>query len=228
VHPQLAALYLSRFFDDYSWITDHIIVLAFVLFVGGVNLCGLNVVAASQAVAFVVAVFPCLAFTVLGLPRLRPTPLRSISGPTDGALLLSWSLWLYSGFSSLGSVAGEVAKPRRTYPVVVAILLPLVTLLNLLFFMVSISLDPNRENYTAGYFGVLAGQMAGEWLQTAFTIGAPPFTPNPHSQLDCLLFWVLAGSQAPFTAKAPIPSPPSPTSPHPLRPAASAPWCILA
>lgn len=173
VYPQLAALYLSRFFDGHSWMADHGVVLAFVLFVGGMNLLGLDAVAASQAVAFAVAIFPCLAFTALGLPHLRPAPLLSLSGPTDGALLLSWSLWLYSGFSSLASLAGEVAQPRRTYPTVLAILLPLVTLMNLLFFTVAISLDPNPAHYTAGYFGVLAGQFAGEWLQTAFTIGAP-------------------------------------------------------
>jgi amino acid transporter len=178
VYPQLAALYLSRFFGGATWVSEHGVVLAFVLFVGGMNLCGLDMVAASQTVAFLVAVFPCLAFTALGLPRLRLPPLLSLAGPVDGALLLSWSLWLYSGFASLGSVAGEVAQPRRTYPAVLGILLPLVTMLDLLFFMVAISLDPDAPHYTAGYFGVLAGQISGEWLQTAFTVGARAFTAN--------------------------------------------------
>lgn len=192
VYPQLAALYLARFFEGSSWMANHGVVLAVVLFAAGMNLCGLDVVAASQTVAFVVAVFPCLAFTALGLPRLRPAPLLSVAGPIDGALLLSWSLWLYSGFASLGSVAGEVAQPRLTYPVVLAILLPLVTLLDLLFFMVAISLDPDAPHFTAGYFGVLAGSLAGEWLKTAFTIGAP------HSQdqtpfTACIVVWGWSG-----------------------------------
>ena len=51
-------------------------------------------------------------------------------GGCEQELLLSWAVWLYSGFSSLGSMAGEVRTPQLTYPLAVALLLPLVTLLS--------------------------------------------------------------------------------------------------
>jgi len=142
VYPQLAALYLTRGFSVNGWLAEQGIVIGFILAVGAMNLCGLDVVAASQTVAFVVSLVPCLAFTAIGLPSLDLEVVLSMEGRTDWALLLSWALWLYSGFSSLGSMAGEVARPQRTYPVVVALLLPLVTLLNLLPFVVALSLDP--------------------------------------------------------------------------------------
>ena len=49
----------------------------------------------------------------------------------DLALLLSWGLWLYSGFFSLGALAGEVKNPSRTFPLVIVIMMPLVATLNI-------------------------------------------------------------------------------------------------
>ena len=69
--------------------------------------------------------------------------------------LLSWVLWLYSGISSLGALAGEVAEPGRTYPRAIGILLPLVVTLNLAPFVVALSLTTERAH-------VLGQRDAGE------------------------------------------------------------------
>ena len=71
-----------------------------------------------------------------------------------------------SGFSWLGNLAGEVERPRRTYLAVVAILIPLVSTLNLLPFLVSLSLDPHAADYQQpAYFSELAGHLSGTWLK---------------------------------------------------------------
>ena len=82
----------------------------------------------TQGVAFCVSLLPCLLLVGAGLPSLDlPAALASGGGEADTSLLISWVLWLYSGFSYLGSIAGEVERPRHTYPLAVALLLPLVT-----------------------------------------------------------------------------------------------------
>jgi hypothetical protein len=48
------------------------------------------------------------------------------AGGLDVAMLLSWIIWLYSGFGSLGALAGEIKDPSKSYPVVIAVLVPLV------------------------------------------------------------------------------------------------------
>lgn len=146
--------------------------MSIVVCVAVTNCMGLDWVTASQSVVFFLSLFPSLLFIAIGLPRLRFDVLTSTEGEYDWALLVSWALWLYSGFSSLGSMAGEVDSPKRVYPCVVAILLPLVSTLNILPFAVALSLDQDGANYTAGYFGVLAGRLSGRWLQTLFVIGA--------------------------------------------------------
>lgn len=50
-------------------------------------------------------------------------------------------MWLYAGFLSLGSLAGELREPvRRSYVVALLILIPMVLLVNCMPLMVSMSL----------------------------------------------------------------------------------------
>ena len=122
--------------------------------------------------------------------------------PLLRSLLLSWTLWLYSGFSWLGVMAGEVERPRSTYLAVLLVLIPLVTSLNLLPFLVSLSLDPTTAHYSSGYFNVLAGRLAGEWLQVLFIIGANvSLLGLYHSQIiaadrTLFAFWLIHGRAA--------------------------------
>ncbi|EOD16845.1 putative cationic amino acid transporter [Emiliania huxleyi CCMP1516] len=83
--------------------------------------------------------------------RLRPsrTALWAASACSIFELLLSWAVWLYSGFSSLGSMAGEVVP-----------------------FAVALSVDPVRQHFTAGYFGELADSLGGRPLRAFFSAGS--------------------------------------------------------
>jgi len=80
--------------------------------------------------------------------------------------------WLYCGFFSLGTLAGELEQPRRTLLISLAILFPTVLVLNTLPIAVALSLDDRPEHYSAGYFNVLAGRLAGSWLDWSFQLGA--------------------------------------------------------
>jgi amino acid transporter len=93
-------------------------------------------------------------------------------GDVDWTLLVSWTLWLYCGFFSLGTLAGELENPRRTFIIAIAILFPTVLLLNTLPLAVALGTDDRLEHYTAGYFNVLAGRLGGRWLDGGFQLGA--------------------------------------------------------
>ena len=93
-------------------------------------------------------------------------------GDADWTLLVSWILWLYCGFFSLGTLAGELENPRSTFTIAIAILFPAVLLLNTLPLAVALGLDDRLDHYSAGYFNVLAGRLAGVWLDGAFQLGA--------------------------------------------------------
>eukprot|EP00965_Chrysotila_dentata_P180114 5947428-Pleurochrysis_carterae.AAC.1 len=69
-----------------------------------------------QGIMFVLTVGPCLLFVAIGLPKLDARSWVAIEGEYDGALLLSWCLWLYSGFAWLGLLAGEARSPPPPSP----------------------------------------------------------------------------------------------------------------
>lgn len=138
---------------------------------------GLEVLTRFQGIIFIVTLMPCVVFIVSALPSLDPAAFTRTDGaPVDLALLISWTLWLYSGFSSLGTIAGEAKSPTKTYLQTIAILFPLVIALNMLPFMAALSVDGDISHYSAGYFTKLAEhvlpQPFGGALRLAFVIGS--------------------------------------------------------
>ena len=63
-------------------------------------------------------------------------------------------------YVGLGSLAAGVDNPKRTFPLVVAALIPFVLVVVISPFMVSLSVDNNVANYDAGYFSDLAFNVA--------------------------------------------------------------------
>lgn len=138
-----------------------------------INMNGMDAMVRFSTVLTVVSLAPTIAFTVLGLPKLRLEPLVQTQGTEfDWSLCVSWVLWLYCGFFSLGSLAGDLIEPRRTFLIALGVLFPAVLLLNSVPLAVSLSIDPDPSNYEAGHFNVVAEQLAGAWLSWGFQVGA--------------------------------------------------------
>ena len=77
----------------------------------------------------------------------------------------------------LGALAGQVKDPVTTYPKAVVILFIISCIVNVMPVMVSVSqhnhvCDPTMTMFEPGFFGVLAGQKFGCWLQVGFKLGA--------------------------------------------------------
>ena len=175
--------------------------MSVVLLVNAINLLGTDVMVKFNTLLAIVSLTPTLIFVTLGLPKLEPTrmlqPQASLTlpyshtshssmeyitglcsfqfdnqGEIDWSLLVSWTLWLYCGFFSLGTLAGELERPRRTFLLTIAILFPAVLLLNTLPLAVALSLDDDASHYAPGHFNVLAKHLAGGWLDWGFQLGA--------------------------------------------------------
>ena len=92
--------------------------------------------------------------------------------PIQWELLISWMLWINSGYLGLGSLAAGVDNPKRTFPLIVATLIPFVAFVIVAPFLVALSVDDNIDNYKAGYFSDLAEKIAGPWLRYCFLGGS--------------------------------------------------------
>lgn len=90
----------------------------------------------------------------------------------DYALLTSFIMWLYAGFMSLGSMAGELEDPKKSYLCAIMVLVPIVLIINCFPLMVSLSLDHNRNHFEPGHFEVLATAHVGPWMKTVYFLGS--------------------------------------------------------
>ena len=128
------------------------------------------------------AFLPCVAFFGFGALTIDGARLNSFGSGglsaqnIDQETLLSWILWVFCGFISIGSLASEVKEPR-TYRNALLILIPVVACMNCLPFVVALSVDDTKENYVAGYFVDVSREFRhsggyGGWLEYALIVGA--------------------------------------------------------
>mmetsp|Transcript_13393 Transcript_13393/g.34126 ORF Transcript_13393/g.34126 Transcript_13393/m.34126 type:complete len:663 (-) Transcript_13393:76-2064(-) len=172
IYPLLAAQYLG-YHIEMDYLHSRLFAICLIAAVTAINLGGLEALTRFQGAIFVLTLLPCLIFIGSGIGELNYEAFTSTDNTAvDVPLMLSWVIWLYSGFSSLGTIAGECDKPHVTYVRTIAILFPLVIALNTLPFMVALSIDPDVTNYKAGYFAQLAQQHVGDWLRVCFVVAA--------------------------------------------------------
>jgi len=171
IYPVLVANYVNTMIPM-GETSQGLLAVAIVVLVTAINLLGTDVMVKFNTLLALVSLAPTLVFVFIGLPELEPRRCLVSEGELDSSLLVSWILWLYCGFFSLGTLAGELDSPRRTFLVSIAILFPTVLILNTLPLAVALSLDDVPSHYTAGYFNVLARRLAGTWLDYGFQVGA--------------------------------------------------------
>ena len=201
IYPVLAASYLSTALGisaDHPNYSTIIIAMAevVVVLVTCMKLMGSGVVVKFATLASMVSLAPAAVFVGWGFITvpLKPERWFAWTGPAHpGAggssswddsgswldtstvkweLLISWMLWLNSGYLGLGALAAGVDNPKRTFPLIVFTIIPFVAVVIIAPFLVSLSVNDNMDNYEAGYFSDLAEQVAGPWLKDCFTVGA--------------------------------------------------------
>jgi amino acid transporter len=69
----------------------------------------------------------------------------------EWGLMISWMLWVNSGYIGLGCLAAGVEDPKRTYPRIIGTLIPFVLLVIITPYMLSLSMDDATNHYDAGY-----------------------------------------------------------------------------
>ena len=106
------------------------------------------------------------------MPPLELEPCSGFEGEVKWSKLFSWTLWLYGGIFGLGTMAGEIEKPEVVFPKAIAILIPTLATVYCLPFAVSISMDPQTQNFEAGHFSTLAFELGGDWMKWLLFVGS--------------------------------------------------------
>ena len=133
VYVVLSTTYLQNqlgFGDTTYYVTCWAIIVIFTL----VNILGVKIVAISSSLFSIFIISPFVVLGVLGLMNWQFNPLTPITPPdanllgNEGALVLGLSigLWMYSGYESMSTLAGEIEQPQRIIPKALMLVLPFV------------------------------------------------------------------------------------------------------
>ena len=85
---------------------------------------------------------------------------------------LALGLWLYSGYEQVSSLAEEVENPQRSYPIALALVIPLSIATYFLPTMFSLAALGDWQKWHTGYFYDAAALIGGPWLGFAMAIAA--------------------------------------------------------
>ncbi len=105
-----------------------LLVVAFIVVLTGLNLCGVRPTGHAAVALAVVALLPVAAFTVVALtaPRVAPwTPLAPAGqGLETLGLGLAVLMWNYSGWDTPSTILGETRAPGRAFRAAMFLTLP--------------------------------------------------------------------------------------------------------
>ena len=95
----------------------------------------------------------------------------AVAPAIDWSGFLATIMWSFTGWDALGSLAGEVKDPRRTYIAGTLLTLVVATTSYALPLVVSIATHPDYATWRSGSFAAFTGDLS-PWLATACTLAS--------------------------------------------------------
>jgi len=105
-----------------------------------INILGIKIVAIGSSLFAILIISPIIVLSVVGIANWQFNPFTPMTPPgvdilgSDGALILGLSIgmWMYSGYESMSTIAGEMENPQRIIPRALMLALPFVAIMYLL------------------------------------------------------------------------------------------------
>lgn len=143
---------------------------AIILVFAYTNIRGLNIVAISSVVFTIIIVAPFLVEIVLGFAHWQGTPFQPFLPPDQSwgeslNLGLAIGVWMYSGFDSMSTMAGEIDRPRHIIPRALTIAMPIIVALYFLPTLAGLAGVGNWEDWTTSG--------GTSFVEVARTLGGP-------------------------------------------------------
>src|SRR5258708_4598467 len=121
--------YLSFYFTIPGWM-HYAIAVAVIAVIGYINVRGIQMVGAVATILEISILVPIVALCAIAATRWHHNPFSPLLPPHVPPFQvfgvgLALGLWLYSGYEQVSSVAEEVENPQRSYPIALALVIPL-------------------------------------------------------------------------------------------------------
>jgi amino acid transporter len=189
--------YLGFYFPELTGWRHWIVSLAIVAVITYINVRGIQLVGKFATALELFILLPVLVLVVIALTKWHHNPFVPVVPPHQPTFKifgvgLAIGLWLYSGYEQCSTVAEEVDNPRRTYPIALALVVPMSIAAYFLPTLVSLAALGNWTNWHTGYFPTAAKLIGGPWLGAWMTLAAM------ITQVALLNGTILASTRMPF------------------------------
>ncbi len=189
--------YLRFYFPELIGWRHWIVSIAMVAVITYINVRGIQMVGKLATALETFVLLPVLVLVVIGLARWHHNPFVPIVPPNQPTFKifgvgLALGLWLYSGYEQCSTVAEEVENPRRTYPLALALVVPMSVAAYFLPILASLAALGNWPAWHSGYFSTAAQLIGGPWLGAWITVAAM------IAYVSLLNATILASTRMPF------------------------------
>jgi amino acid transporter len=169
--------YLSFYFPWMTGWRHYAVAVTIVALLAWINVRGIQMAGAVATVLEIFALLPVAALCAIAATKWRHNPFLPMIPPHVPAFQvfgvgLALGLWLYSGYEQMSTVAEEVDNPQRSYPVALALVVPLSIATYFLPTMLSLAALGNWQDWKTRYFSDAALLIGGPWLGFWMTLAA--------------------------------------------------------
>lgn len=175
IYPVLFVEYAAYFWPDTfggegsglaRWLLGMGVIWVFTL----LNIRGAKIIGDTSTIFGIIVISPFVLLTIFGLFDINFNPAEPFTNPGQSftsafAVGLFVVMWNYLGWDGVSTVAGEMKDPRRDYPRMLLITVPLITLVYFLPTLAGLmAVGTSEVEWTAGAFTTIAELVAGKWL----------------------------------------------------------------
>jgi amino acid transporter len=169
--------YLGFYFPGLTGWRHYVVSLAVVAVITYINVRGIQMVGKFATALELFILLPVLVLVVIGLAKWHHNPFVPVVPPHQPffkvfGVGLALGLWLYSGYEQLSTVAEEVDNPQRSYPLALALVVPMSIATYLLPTLASLAALGNWGSWHTRYFSDAAQLIGGPWLGAWMTVAA--------------------------------------------------------
>jgi amino acid transporter len=175
VYVVLTASYLQSWFG-FDTFTYYLVCWGLIAVFATMNVIGVSLVAASTTLFTMIIVAPFIALSVVGIAQWQHNPFSPMIVPgaplmgADGVLVIGLAIgvWMYSGYESMSTLAGEIRNPQKIIPRALLLALPFIAVMYLLPTIASLAAYGQWES-----FGVDAGEGKANFVEIGRALGGP-------------------------------------------------------
>jgi amino acid transporter len=169
--------YLSFYFPWMTGWKHYAVAVTIVALLAWVNVRGIQMAGAVATVLEIFALLPVAVLCAIAATKWHHNPFVPMIPPHVPAFQvfgvgLALGLWLYSGYEQMSTVAEEVDNPQRSYPLALALVVPLSIATYFLPTMLSLAALCNWQDWKTRYFSDAALLIGGPWLGFWMTLAA--------------------------------------------------------